>query len=366
MATVLKAIAIHLIHWDATNCQATARFSVPDFLSDEDIAHLLPWLTDIQDSSVELLKFDREFPQHHWTDNIEGDRPHPSPSAPHLSTSSLSPESRLVVPYLYGCTVLNQASSADYLVVGMEQPLSPHQESVLSMGTSGLRQIMRLEQDIQRQQAKVMLLEQVIQKASHQARHPLALIELYADVLINAADDHAVRSHVPPLLDAATDLGQQIDELADCGLQSKLKLEWVNVHTLWAESLNRVRPWIDDKNLKVVNPSSPADLWCDRWQISQVFDNVLHNAIHFSPPGGTLWCHWQRFQGEMLIEISDQGPGIPEEDLQAVFLPFYSKREGGTGIGLAIVRKIVLDHQGQCWMQNLPKGGAKFSFTLKC
>ncbi len=227
-----------------------------------------------------------------------------------------------------------------------------------------------MEQELERQRATVMLLEQVIQQTAHQIRHPLSLIELYADVLMEldgeSVSAETVRSHITHLHDAADDLGQHIERLAAYGLQGKIRLEPTNLHSIWLESVHRVRLWIDEKHIQIITPSCPVEVPCDRWQIGQVFDNLLRNAIHFSPEGGTITCQWHPFQGEVLIEVSDQGQGIPDQDLQKVFTPFYSQRSGGSGIGLAVVRKIVLDHQGQCWMQNLPEGGAKVSFTLKC
>ena len=70
------------------------------------------------------------------------------------------------------------------------------------------------------------------------------------------------------------------------------------------------------------------------------------------------------FRDEVLVKVSDQGPGLSEEDLKQAFTPFYTRRPGGTGLGLAIAKKIILDHKGSLWVQNLSSGGAQFSFSL--
>ena len=98
--------------------------------------------------------------------------------------------------------------------------------------------------------------------------------------------------------------------------------------------------------------------------MQQVFDNLLSNAVHFSPQSGTIACSWQIFQGEVLISISDEGAGLSPEDLYKIFNPFYSRREGGTGLGLTISKKIVLGHHGSLWAQNVKSGGARFSMIL--
>jgi signal transduction histidine kinase len=116
--------------------------------------------------------------------------------------------------------------------------------------------------------------------------------------------------------------------------------------------------------LQVRYPDTPVPLMMDGWQMKQVLSNLLSNAVQFSPEGSTVTCHWRIFQQEVMVEVRDQGPGLSEEDIQQAFTPFYSRRPGGTGLGLAIAKKIILDHNGSLWVQNLPSGGAQFSFTL--
>ncbi|MEM9450435.1 MAG: HAMP domain-containing sensor histidine kinase [Cyanobacteria bacterium P01_E01_bin.6] len=367
-AAALNAETLALIHWDAKADRVVCRASFPEKLPNF--------------SRTELMFLSRAFRAEGNEQATNSIRPLsrflPSTVSTHSGQSHLAHEGSLLTEpclrssfspsptHLYGCFIAEQAPDFDYLLVEMPQPLTSHEISWLGVCISALKQHVLMEQDIQRQHAKIALLEQVIQYTSHQARQPLALIELYADVLLDAPVEENVRSHLTQLHGAATDLEHHIHQLADCGLHNKLNLDHHSLRSMWAESVDRVHPWLEEKQIHVANPSHPAELWCDRWQVEQVFSNLLHNAIHFSPVGGTITCHWQRFQEEVLIEISDEGPGIPDQDLHNVFTPFYSHRQGGTGIGLAVVRKIVLDHQGRCWVQNLPNGGAKFSFTMTC
>ncbi|MGH7999722.1 MAG: sensor histidine kinase, partial [Brasilonema sp.] len=123
-------------------------------------------------------------------------------------------------------------------------------------------------------------------------------------------------------------------------------------------------PCIDRKQLKICIPDTSTSLAIDRLQMKQVFDNILSNAVHFSPDFGTITCSWQIFQSEVFIKISDEGPGLSQEDIKKIFTPFYSRRPGGTGLGLTIAKKIVLDHQGSLWAQSLPQGGAQFCLIL--
>ncbi|NJO86091.1 MAG: ATP-binding protein [Synechococcaceae cyanobacterium RM1_1_27] len=98
--------------------------------------------------------------------------------------------------------------------------------------------------------------------------------------------------------------------------------------------------------------------------LSQALENLLSNAIEFSPPGGEIICTCRPLGMRIVITIADQGPGLSPEALQSAFTAFYSSRPHGTGLGLTIAQKIVTDHNGLLWVENRPTGGAQFSIGL--
>jgi signal transduction histidine kinase len=102
----------------------------------------------------------------------------------------------------------------------------------------------------------------------------------------------------------------------------------------------------------------------DAWQFKQVLDNLISNAIHFSPKSSQIDCTWDVSESEILIEICDRGVGLSEDDLENFCQPFYSRRPGGTGLGLSIAQKVIHAHNGRLWAGNLPAGGAKVSIAL--
>jgi signal transduction histidine kinase len=125
-----------------------------------------------------------------------------------------------------------------------------------------------------------------------------------------------------------------------------------------------MQTWLAQKQLKVIYDSQPLWLRGHIWKIKQVWQNLLSNAIAYSPFNGQITLTWQVFQTEVLIKISDNGPGLSPEDLRSIGTPFYSRRPGGTGLGLAIAKQFILEHQGSLWADNLPEGGAQFCITL--
>ncbi|NOY13864.1 MAG: sensor histidine kinase [Deltaproteobacteria bacterium] len=103
----------------------------------------------------------------------------------------------------------------------------------------------------------------------------------------------------------------------------------------------------------------------DSSQFKQVFLNLILNALQALPVGGQVWIETQVEGNKILLKFADNGPGIPDADLDKVFDPFFTTREDGTGLGLAITHRIVKNHCGQISVKNRPEGGAEFTLTLQ-
>jgi PAS domain S-box-containing protein len=107
----------------------------------------------------------------------------------------------------------------------------------------------------------------------------------------------------------------------------------------------------------------------DADKIKQVLRNLLNNAIKFSPDGGIIEISVYRSDGSVGLSVRDQGPGIPENELEAVFDKFVQSSKtktgaGGTGLGLAICHEIITEHKGRIWARNRPEGGVVLSFEI--
>ena len=92
--------------------------------------------------------------------------------------------------------------------------------------------------------------------------------------------------------------------------------------------------------------------------------NLLRNAVEAMPDGGTLTLTTRAEVHDVLVTVADTGTGIQCEDLDRVFTPFFSTKQGGTGLGLAVARQIVTDHGGRLTCQNRPGEGALFTIRL--
>jgi len=111
-------------------------------------------------------------------------------------------------------------------------------------------------------------------------------------------------------------------------------------------------------------------LWADPDRITQLLTNLLSNAIKFSPPESTVWLRAERREVDLVITVSDQGRGIPEDKLESIFERFQqvdasdSRVKGGRGLGLAIRRSIVQHHDGQIWAESTHGAGSTFFVSL--
>ena len=264
----------------------------------------------------------------------------------------------------YICPFGYRNQKPEYILVLAHEPLSPTWQQNVKRSAMLLSKYLDTYSERECQQAEIRLLEHVVQRVGHQLRNPLALINLYAENLYLGLPFGPWQEQAAIIRETVQDLDTNLTELIYCGQGTKLRVALQDLRTIVAESIQGLKPLIAQKQLQICYPDTSTILAIDRLQMKQVFDNLLSNAVHFSPSSGTINCSWQVFQGEVLIQIADQGPGLSPEDIKKIFTPFYSRRPGGTGLGLTIAKKIVLDHQGSLWAQNSSLGGAQFCLSL--
>jgi len=144
----------------------------------------------------------------------------------------------------------------------------------------------------------------------------------------------------------------------------------VNLNLLVAEVTTQLKPQVSRQGLSLKNELA-ADLpavQADKERIRQVIVNLMHNAIKFNRPGGSVSAATKRFADTVVIEISDTGTGIAKGDLPRIFERFYkadrSRAGQGTGMGLAIAKHIVEAHGGEIRTQSEEGKGSTFSFSL--
>jgi len=180
------------------------------------------------------------------------------------------------------------------------------------------------------------------------------------------------RSRFLSIINNETDrLSRLINDILDLTKIEAGKLSWhvtqVSLPEVIRTSVTNIQSLVDNKSLIMqLNISDPLPLFYgDRDRLVQVITNILSNAIKFTPTGGeiTIKVGWTSGGGQY-VSIRDNGPGIPQNILKNLFIPFYTTKEKGTGLGLPISQRIIENHGGTIEVRSQPGEGATFTVLL--
>lgn len=150
-----------------------------------------------------------------------------------------------------------------------------------------------------------------------------------------------------------------------------LKFETTELAPLCEEVAESFRPLATGRHMELkteIHDGAMADV--DRAAIKQILLNLLDNAVKYGPEGQTVWLGLEAGHGTVQLRVDDEGPGIPADKRAAVwdaFVRLDRERDAataGTGIGLSVVRELVIRHGGRAWIETGPSGGARFCVEL--
>ena len=218
-----------------------------------------------------------------------------------------------------------------------------------------------------------------IDNLSHELRTPLSTVSLLAETLARDAESADVparmKERIAKVEVETGHLVQMVNELLDLARiegGSQLRLEDdVDLGRLAESSAERLRLFADRQGVAIVvqvEPGMPA-VRGDEERLGQVFVNLVHNAVKFSPEGGEVRIVVRRDGRDAAVSVEDHGIGIPKADRARVFERFYKTdrarvRGGGTGLGLSIARHVVQGHGGRIGVESEDGVGSTFTFTL--
>ncbi|MGB7415915.1 MAG: HAMP domain-containing sensor histidine kinase [Thermosynechococcaceae cyanobacterium] len=268
-----------------------------------------------------------------------------------------------LTPGFYYCPLV-EGQKQQYLLLFLEGSPSHVLRQWIKRTAEVIEESLESHQQFTQQSRKIELLEEVVQRVGHQLRHPLSLITLYANNLAAVLPQGPEQEQVTVINQTAQNLNQMLTEIMHCAKNDQLQLMSQDLRMLMQDTLADFQGWIQEKGIQVRMPKRTVKLPLDPLQMKQVFNNLISNAIHFSPENSELSIHWEMAQGDVKLSITDEGPGLPQADLDSLFKPFFTRREGGTGLGLAIAYKVVRAHGGTLWAKNVAGRGAEFSMSL--
>lgn len=219
-----------------------------------------------------------------------------------------------------------------------------------------------------------------VSNVSHELRTPLTSVKSYLEALDEGALTESVApSFVKVSLDETNRMMRMITDLLSLSRidnqVGEIDVELINFTAFVTFILNRfdqMKHSDSDKVYSIVRDYQISPIWVeiDTDKMTQVLDNILNNAIKYSPDGGTVTFSMKTTDNQLIVSISDEGLGIPKADLPKIFDRFYrvdkarSRAQGGTGLGLAIAKEIVKQHQGFIWAKSEYGHGSTFTIVL--
>jgi len=215
--------------------------------------------------------------------------------------------------------------------------------------------------------------------AAHDLRNPLGVIIGYSDYILEENDGNFSEEHVMMLnaiLTSSEFMLRLINNLLDVSAiesgNMELELSKTDLISLIKKNVALNNVIAQKKNIQIQfnDPVQISEILLDIGKIEQVLNNLISNAVKYSFPNTTVQVKISQNDSEVIVSVTDQGQGIPESELGKLFKPFEKTSvqstagEKSTGLGLSIVKNLVLGHKGRIWVESKVGEGSTFCFSL--
>lgn len=249
--------------------------------------------------------------------------------------------------------------------------------SIIQKETGIMNGLIVVLHDITEQEKIERERREFVANVSHELRTPLTTMRSYLEALTDGA--WMDKDIAPQFLKVTQNETERMirlvnDLLVLSKMDSKdyqLRKEWINFPKFLDHIIDRFE-MAKEKNVHFSRDylNEPILVEIDQDKITQVLDNIISNALKYSPSGGTITVKLVAFHDSLEVKISDQGVGIPKQNLHRIFDRFYrvdkarARHIGGTGLGLAIAKEMVEAHNGHIWATSIEGKGTTVHFTL--
>jgi two-component system sensor histidine kinase VicK len=249
--------------------------------------------------------------------------------------------------------------------------------SVIQKETGLINGLIAVLYDITEQEKIEQERREFVANVSHELRTPLTTMRSYLEALADGAwQDQEI---APKFLDVTQTETERMIRLVNDLLQLskfdstdyRIVKDWINFPPYFNRIIDRFE-LTKQQNVTFVRkiPTQEIFVEMDEDKITQVLDNVISNSLKYSPEGGVIQFHLEEKEQMLEVRVTDQGMGIPKENISKVFDRFYrvdkarSRKLGGTGLGLAIAKEMVIAHGGDIWVKSDDGIGTAIHFTL--
>jgi signal transduction histidine kinase len=224
------------------------------------------------------------------------------------------------------------------------------------------------------QHEKLAGMGRVVAGIAHEIRNPLGIISSSAEFLLNRAGDEKNGSTriLRAIYDEARRLTRTVSDFLDYARPRQPVRACVDVEQVISQALTFLTPDIDAREVAVLRSGETAGAFVpgDKDLLYRAFYNIMSNALQAMASGGVLSIELGRMPGagnavpDVQLTFRDSGPGFAREYMDKVLDPFFTTKDGGTGLGLPIVANIIGSHGGRLELFNAPEGGAVARVTL--
>ncbi|MBT5058810.1 MAG: HAMP domain-containing histidine kinase, partial [Gemmatimonadetes bacterium] len=218
---------------------------------------------------------------------------------------------------------------------------------------------------------------EMVANISHDLRSPLTSVQGYIETILLRESDlsnEQRRQYLQTVSQSVRFLNRLVNQLFELSKlesgQSQPATEVFSIEELAHDVTAKYQPLADQKQVSLTasKPQALRHVRADISMIERTLDNLIENALRFTPPEGQISIELQQDEGDVLIDVTDTGAGIPADELPHIFDRFYRVRRhpDGTGLGLAISQRILEAHERSISVKSRVNEGSVFSFSLPC
>lgn len=201
---------------------------------------------------------------------------------------------------------------------------------------------------------------------AHEIRNPLNSISLFVQLIQSGLDEYEREEYLGKIMKEIDRIDNLLTSLLATSKRPRFEISEVNIEAVITAVLESFKPQLDHYNIAVETRfiKVPPPIRADAAEISQIFSNLIMNAIQEMRNGGSLTLETDHDDQEMWIRVADTGNGIPEENLASLFDPFFTTKSKGTGLGLSVVYRIVSTYSGKIEVERTDASGTVFCIRL--
>lgn len=213
---------------------------------------------------------------------------------------------------------------------------------------------------------KLNLMGEITAGIAHELNTPLGHIIGFAELLKKKVKDPLNKKDLEKIIQSGIHAREIVKKLMFFSCEMPFKFKTLDIANIIQGAIDLTALQLQDKKLKIVLQKQNEDnlIHGDELQLNQVVLNLILNAIYASPIGRKITVNILKHEGHVIVDIKDEGEGVPEAHAAKIFEPFFTTKKGGTGLGLAVVHGIMQQHKAEIKLIPTTKKGAHFQLIF--